>query len=190
MTEQPVVKRVVVLKDREELTTVVARRFLRKLAARTSAGQLTHVCLTGGTVGTAVLRTVGASADREGVDWNLVHIWWGDERFVPREDEERLERAAREALLDRIAIPAENIHAIAASDDGEDLDEAAAKYERELAQFGSEDRAWPSFDVCFLGVGPDGHIASLFPDRTEIQITDRSAVPVRHSPSRRRSGSV
>jgi 6-phosphogluconolactonase len=63
-----------------------------------------------------------------------------------------------------------------------DLDAAASQYANELARFGSGDEPWPSFDVCFLGVGPDGHIASLFPDRPEILVTDRATLPVRDSP--------
>src|SRR5690606_26052250 len=62
------------------------------------------------------------------------------------------------------------------------LDESAAAYSAELARFGTDEHAWPSFAVCFLGVGPDGHIASLFPDRAEVTVTDAAALPVRNSP--------
>jgi 6-phosphogluconolactonase len=71
---------------------------------------------------------------------------------------------------------------MAASDAGLTLDEGAAAYAAELARFGDDDRAWPSFAVCFLGVGPDGHIASLFPDRPEITVIDAAVLPVRDSP--------
>jgi len=84
--------------------------------------------------------------------------------------------------LDRVALPASNIHAIAASDVAADPDAAAAAYADELSRFGTPDQAWPEFYVCFLGVGSDGHVASLFPDRVEIQLTDRTVVAVRDDP--------
>lgn len=177
-------RRVVVRADASEVASLVAERLLSRLITRTAAGKTTHVCLTGGTVGIASLHAVNASPRRDDVDWSLVHAWWGDERFVPRAHPDRNAGQARAALLDHIALPAQNVHEMAASDDGLDLDAGAVAYERELAQFAADgaDQAWPSFDVCMLGVGPDAHIASLFPDRPEIRITDRAAVPVRDSP--------
>lgn len=175
-------KRVVVSPDKATLAAAVAGRLLDRLIRRSAAGKTTHIALTGGSIGTEVLRVAGAHPSRDSVDWSTVHFWWGDERFVPRASEDRNERGAREALLDLIDVPAENIHATAASDEGLSLDEAAAAYETELARFGTEEQPWPSFFVCFLGVGPDGHVASLFPDRDEIQITDHAAVAVRNSP--------
>jgi 6-phosphogluconolactonase len=89
---------------------------------------------------------------------------------------------SREALLGQITVPAENIHEIAAADSGSTLDEAAEEYAAELARFGTQEQPWPSFAVCFLGVGPDGHIASLFPDRAEVTETDAAVLPVRDAP--------
>ena len=86
------------------------------------------------------------------------------------------------ALLDHIPVPADNVHEVAGSDTGLTLDESAAAYAAELARFGTEDHAWPSFAVCFLGVGPDGHVASLFPDRDEVTVTDAAVLAVRDSP--------
>ena len=97
-------------------------------------------------------------------------------------DPERNETAARAAFLDHIDVPAANIHPIAASDAGRSHDEAAADYAAELASFAAEDQPWPRFTLAFLGVGPDGHIASLFPDRSEISDTEHAVLPVRHSP--------
>ncbi|MCR2811499.1 6-phosphogluconolactonase [Microbacterium sp. zg.Y1084] len=177
-------KRVVVRPDREHIARSVATRFLSRLTKRGREGQVTHVSLTGGAMGAAVLRAAGAHAKRDSVDWSLVHFWWSDERFVPADSGERNEAMAREALLGRIPVPAENVHAMPASDSGLDLDGAATAYERELARFADVDAglAWPTFHITFLGVGADGHIASLFPDRPEIQITDRAVVGVRDSP--------
>ncbi len=179
-------KRVVISPDPNGLADSVAARFLQRVAKKAADGQTVHVALTGGTMGIAVLAAAGRSRKREKIDWSRVHFWWGDERFVPRDSDERNDRPARAALLDLIDIPAENIHPMASSDGPLDLDAAAVAYADELAQFAPADRsetgAWPSFDVCFLGVGPDAHIASLFPDRPEIGITDRAVVAVRDSP--------
>lgn len=175
-------KRVVVASDPAALARRVADRFLVRVRARTVDGRLAHIALTGGSMGSAVLRAVAEHPDAARVDWSLVHFWWGDERFVPADDAERNALQARTALLDQLDIPAENIHEVAASDSGLTLDEAAAAYAAELARFGTAEQPWPSFAVCFLGVGPDAHIASLFPDREEILVTDVAAVPVRNSP--------
>ncbi|MGV2983923.1 6-phosphogluconolactonase [Microbacterium sp. AGC85] len=160
----------------------VADRFLTRVKARTKNGRIAHIALTGGSMGSTVLRAVAAHPKVDRIDWSLVHFWWGDERFVARADQDRNALQSREALLDRIEVPAQNIHEIAAADDGMTLDEAAQAYASELARFGDEEHDWPSFAVCFLGVGPDGHIASLFPDRSEVTETDAAALPVRDSP--------
>ncbi|GAA5097720.1 6-phosphogluconolactonase [Microbacterium yannicii] len=175
-------KRVIISPDPAALVESVAPRFLSRVAKRVDDGKLAHVSLTGGSMGAAVLAAAGRHPRAGRIEWSRVHFWWSDERFLPLGHAERNDHQAREAFLDGLEIPAENIHAARASDDGVDLDGAAAAYAEELARFPGAEGPWPSFDVCFLGVGPDGHIASLFPDRAEIQITDRSVVPVRDSP--------
>jgi 6-phosphogluconolactonase len=175
-------KRVVISPDPASLAEAVAARFLTRLAKGPNGSKLFHVSLTGGSMGSAVLAAVARHPKRDRVDWSRVHFWWSDERFVPRDHDDRNEKAARLALLDHLEIPSENVHAMAASDEGLDLDAAAQAYAQELARFGTADEPWPSFGVSFLGVGPDGHIASLFPDRPEIQLTDVAAVGVRDSP--------
>lgn len=175
-------KMVVVEATKEKLAARVADRFLIRLQARTRNGRIAHIALTGGSMGGAVLSAVAEDARSRHIDWSLVHFWWGDERFVPRDHPDRNSVQSREALLDHIPVPAENIHEVAGPDSGLTLDESAAAYATELARFGTDEHAWPSFAVCFLGVGPDGHIASLFPDRAEVTVTDAAALPVRDSP--------
>ena len=175
-------KLVVVEPTAAELAERVADRFLTRLKARTRNGRIAHIALTGGSMGGTVLRAVAAHPKADRIDWSLVHFWWGDERFVAGDDQDRNALQSRSALLDHIEVPAENIHEVAAADSGLTLDEAAAAYAEELARFGDEEQAWPSFAVCFLGVGPDGHIASLFPDRPEVTETDAAVLPVRDSP--------
>jgi 6-phosphogluconolactonase len=175
-------RRVVVKDDAAGVAEVVANRLVARLATWTRKGRTVHVSLTGGSTGGASLRAVGVHPQREGVDWTNVHFWWSDERFVPRADPDRNALLAREALLDHIPVPEANIHEMAATDDGLDLDAAAVAYAHELARFGTPDQPWPTFDICLLGVGPDAHIASLFPDRPEIHLTDVSTAAVRDSP--------
>lgn len=182
MVEAWAEKRVVISPDAATLADAVATRFLSRVAKRLDEGKVAHISLTGGSMGSAVLAAAARSPRVHRIDWSHVHFWWSDERFLPRGDAERNDKQARDALLDLIDIPRVNVHSAAASDDGLDLDAAAAAYAGELARFAGEDGPWPAFDVCFLGVGPDAHIASLFPDRPEIRITDRAVVPVRDSP--------
>ena len=183
MAEFIIEKRVVISADPAALAESVATRFVHRLAKCSADGRPVHVSLTGGSMGSAVLAAAAVHPRRDRVNWSHVHFWWSDERFVPTGDPERNDGQAREALLNALETPVANVHAMAASDEGIDLDAAAARYAAELARFPQADgTAWPAFDVCFLGVGPDGHIASLFPDRPEILITDRAAVGVRDSP--------
>ncbi|MCS3842740.1 6-phosphogluconolactonase [Microbacterium sp. AK031] len=175
-------KLVVVEPTAAELAERVADRFITRVKARTRSGRIAHVALTGGSMGGTVLRAVATHPKADRIDWSLVHFWWGDERFVAGDDQDRNALQSRTALLDHIEVPAENIHEVAAADSGLTLDEAAEAYGAELARFGDEEQAWPSFAVCFLGVGPDGHIASLFPDRPEVTETDAAVLPVRDAP--------
>ncbi len=172
----------VLFPDPASLAAEVAERFLGVVRTRSASAGVTHVALTGGTMGIAVLRAAAESPAAADTDWSRVHFWWGDERFVPHDHADRNAGQARTALLDHIAVPAENVHEMPASDAGLTLDEAAAAYAAELAAHAPEGGAWPAFDVCFLGMGPDGHIASLFPGRDEIDETAAAALPVRDSP--------
>lgn len=175
------IKTVVVEPTPAALAERVADRFLTRVRARTRDGRTAHVCLTGGSMGGAVLSAVAAHPRAAKIDWSLVHFWWGDERFVEKDDADRNSLQSRRALLDRIPVPAENVHEVATPAEMS-LDEAAEAYAVELARYGTDERPWPSFAVCFLGVGPDGHIASLFPDRPEVTVTDAAVLPVRDSP--------
>lgn len=175
-------RRVLVHPDKEALAASVAARFLTKTIDILDDLGAANIALTGGTMGIAVLEAVSASPARDTIDWSKVHFWWGDERFVEKSSEERNERQAREALLDHLPVPPENIHPFPASDEIADLDEAASVYAAELAAFAPDGQDFPRFDITFLGVGPDGHIASLFPDRSGIRETEATVVAVRESP--------
>lgn len=175
-------KRVVIAADPDALASSVASRFIARVKKRANAGKTVHVSLTGGSMGSAVLAAAARDPRVAKIDWSRVHFWWSDERFVPRGHSDRNDTQSRAALLDALPLPAENIHSAPASDEGMDLDAAADAYAAELARFGTDEHPWPTFNVCFLGVGPDGHIASLFPDRGEILETQAVVLPVRESP--------
>jgi 6-phosphogluconolactonase len=173
-------RRVLVHADRELLTSAVATRFLATIGGVVAAKGHAHVALTGGGLGTDILAAVNQSPRRDSVDWSKVTIWWGDERWVPAGSPERNDTGAHAALLDHIALDPERIHSFGASDGGDDLDSAAQRYAAELSTAAGSGAL--HFDVMFLGVGPDGHVASLFPGRDGIRTTEGSTVPVRNSP--------
>jgi len=160
----------------------VAERFVAKLNKLLIDNDTVDVILTGGTMGSAVLAAVNASADRDSVDWSRIRFWWGDERWLPKGDPDRNETQAREALLDHLDLDPSAIHAFAASDDGIELDAAALAYAEELKAHAAEGSDLPKFQITFLGVGPDGHIASLFPERSGIREKDATVIAVRNSP--------
>jgi 6-phosphogluconolactonase len=112
----------------------------------------------------------------------MVNFWWGDERWLPDGDAERNETQAREALLAHIPLDESRVHAFAASDSGLELDAASDAYAAQLKAGAIVGAEYPAFDITFLGVGPDGHIASLFPDRPGIRERERTVIPVRNSP--------
>jgi len=176
------VRRVLVHADRKALAGSVAARFITKVVDLLDQQPRVNIALTGGTVGSAVLEAINESPARDSIDWSRVILWWSDERWLPRGDAERNDTQARLALLNHVALRAENIHWCAASDAGISLDEAAASYAAELADAADEGRDTPRFDILFLGVGPDGHVASLFPDAPGIRATEGSVIAVRNSP--------
>ncbi|MDI3315064.1 MAG: 6-phosphogluconolactonase [Mycobacterium sp.] len=168
--------------DNGTLVAVAGNRLVDAVEGAVSARGKALIVLTGGGNGIAVLRYLDAHPHR--VDWSRVHLFWGDERFVPRDDDQRNEKQAREALLDRIDIPAGNVHAMAASDGefGTDLAAAAAAYERVLAAHAQPGDPAPDFDVHLLGVGPEGHVNSLFPHSAAVRETTRMVLGVVDSP--------
>ena len=173
-------RRVIVHSDPAALADAVATRFVTTVTELLTARDAVHVALTGGSVGIGVLRSLASRDDLDAIDWSRVHVWWGDERWVGRDHADRNARQAREALLDHISIPAHNVHEFPAADDGIDLEAAAAQYRDELVRSGAGEP--PRFAITFLGVGPDGHVASLFPEREGPRITEPTVIAVHDSP--------
>jgi 6-phosphogluconolactonase len=165
------------------LASAAAARTVTRVADAIAAQGHAHLVLTGGGIGTKVLSAIAASPARDAVDWRLVDFWWGDERFEVAGDPERNETGARAALLDVLGVAPDRVHAVPGPDgpDGDDPDAAAARYAAELAQAAGGAGDVPPFDVLMLGIGPEGHVASIFPESPAAYATG-SVVAVRNSP--------
>jgi 6-phosphogluconolactonase len=168
--------------DTAELVAEVGDRLVLAIVAAIAARGQAYIVLTGGGTGVKLLKHIGEHGNA--IDWSAVHLFWGDERYVPEADDERNEKQAREALLDHIDIPARNVHAIAASDGefGSDMDAAAVAYENVLAANAPDGEPTPAFDVHLLGMGGEGHINSLFPHTPAVLEKNRLVVGVEDSP--------
>lgn len=175
-------RRVIVHPDTAALTGAVAARFITKVVDIIDEFREATIVLTGGTMGIGVLAAINESPARDSVDWSRVNVWWGDERWLPSGDPERNEVQARAALLDHVALDPARVHPFASSDAGLSLTDAAEAYSRELAAHAPRSGPYPHFDITFLGMGPDGHVASLFPERPGVRETERTVIPVTGSP--------
>lgn len=169
-------------RDAEELIAAAGDRLADAIEAALAARGRALVVLTGGGNGIALLKRLGEHAGR--IDWTKVHLFFGDDRFVAADDDERNDKQARDALLGRIDIPAANVHAMPASDGdcGDDLDAAAQAYQEVLAANAEPNQPAPDFDVHLLGMGPEGHVNSLFPDTPAVREETRLVVGVPDSP--------
>ncbi|MGW7199058.1 6-phosphogluconolactonase [Streptomyces chryseus] len=176
----------VVHHDKELMAQAAAARLITKVVDAQATRGSASVVLTGGRNGNGLLAALASSPARDAVDWSRLDLWWGDERFLPEGDPERNVTQARAALLDAVPLDPARVHAMPASDGrfGDDVDAAAAGYAGELASAaGSEDHGpVPTFDVLMLGVGPDTHVASLFPELPAVRETERTVVGVHGAP--------
>jgi 6-phosphogluconolactonase len=177
---------VVVHHDADVLAEAVAARLITRVADIQAARAEASVVLTGGGVGTASLAAIARSPARSALDWGRLEVWWGDERFLPSGHADRNETQARAALLDQVPVRADLVHPMPASDvaDVRDNPEVAADlYRAALAASARPENhsRVPAFDVLLLGVGPDAHVASLFPDQPALYET-RPVVAVHGAP--------
>ncbi|MFD0022101.1 6-phosphogluconolactonase [Streptomyces sp. NPDC058382] len=181
-----VVPQLVVHRDKELMAQAAAARLITKVVDAQAARGHASLVLTGGRNGNGLLAALAGSPARDAVDWSRLDLWWGDERFLPEGDPERNVTQAREVLLDSVPLDPSRVHAMPASDGphGGDVDAAAAAYAAELAAAaGPEDHGpVPVFDVLMLGVGPDTHVASLFPELPAVRETERTVVGVHGAP--------
>lgn len=149
--------------DADALAKAAAAAAITRLQELTKSQDVVHIGLTGGTVGIMTLACWSAHPERDSIDYSKVHFWWGDERFVDQDSGDRNFIQAWDALLANIEVPFENLHEFPSSSDGLSLDEAREEFEREFKLFS------PVLDFALMGMGPDGHVASLFPDHENLE---------------------
>jgi 6-phosphogluconolactonase len=166
-------REIVVHPQADDVATSLADRLTARLTEIQQEGRVPQVALTGGRIATRAYQRLAAEGAHSAVDWSRVELWWGDERFVARDSDDRNDKPTLEVLTQALPLDASRIHAMPASEEGLDLDAAAAAYAAELGQL--------VFDVCLLGMGPDGHLASIFPDHPSAATPGR-VIAVRNSP--------
>lgn len=172
MTASP---RIEVHPDSTTLATSVAGELLARLADAQAAGHVPQIALTGGTIAEEIHREVARLSPSTDVDWSRVVVWFGDERFVAPDSPDRNALQAREAFLD--AVGATLVHEMPSTASAASPDAGATAYAAELREHGAGE-----LDVVMLGIGPDGHVASLFPGFRQLDVTDTTAVGVTGSP--------
>lgn len=162
--------------DASALAADVASALLARLEELQEQGEVPHVGLTGGTIAGTIHQELGRRGPESDVDWSRVVFWWGDERFVDADSEDRNDLSARRDFLDPLGVPADHVHPVPATGAAASAEASAAEYAETLGE------RWKGFDVLLLGLGPDGHVASLFPGRPELEEDQRLTAAVHDSP--------
>jgi 6-phosphogluconolactonase len=157
----------------DDVAEALTARLTARIAELQRDFQVPQICLTGGRIADRAYARLAAEGRNSPVDWTRLDLWWGDERFVAVDDADRNAKQALDVLTPALPLEGDRIHPMPASDSGLELDEAADAYDIELGD--------TVFDICLLGMGPDGHVASLFPDHPSASAPGR-VIGVRNSP--------
>ncbi|MFD0866774.1 6-phosphogluconolactonase [Tessaracoccus lubricantis] len=156
------------------MSRVVAARLLARIVALQRTQDTVHLCLTGGGTANAMYERLAELADGSELDASKLQLWWGNEHFVPATDPERNSLQAISRLARTVSIKSADTHMMAAQDGRKDSQESAAEYEEELGE--------TLFDITLLGIGKDGHVASIFPGHPSFEPTSRAVIGVEDSP--------
>lgn len=168
---------VIVHPGKQELSDAIAARLVTAIADAQASRDIVHVSLTGGSLGSALWTSMAALPARTAVDWSRVELWWGDERYLPAGDSDRNDVQNDAAGLSALPLDPARVHRVQGPDASESAEASATAYGELMRATGAG-----AFDVMILGVGPDGHIASLFPGHPAQQSVDAIAVAVHDSP--------
>ncbi|KGN32572.1 6-phosphogluconolactonase [Knoellia sinensis KCTC 19936] len=168
---------VVVHPGKQELSDAIAARLVTAIADVQAQRDIVHLSLTGGSLGSDLWASVAALPARTAVDWSRVELWWGDERYLPAGDPDRNDVQNDAAGLATLPLDPARVHRVAGPDASESAEASAEAYGDDVRASDTD-----AFDVMILGVGPDGHIASLFPGHPAQQTSDALAVAVHDSP--------
>ena len=180
--------RVEISADADELAAAVAAQAVQVLAQAQAERGRSALVVTAGSILEKTLGALAAASEGSGLDWSRVDVWWGDERFVAADSPDRNDTATLRAGLGALGLSPDRIHPAPATDGevGDDLDGAAAFYDAELAASAFDDPGAsdgiPRLDLILLGIGPDGHCASLFPHHPGLDRDDAAIIGVRESP--------
>lgn len=161
--------------DADALARMVARKLCWRLEQlQTDPERVVEVCLTGGRIANRIYQQLADSQSEHAVDWKRVEFWWGDERFVATDSPERNAGQTLGVLAATIGFDPSRVHPMPAQGGSADLEQAAVQYASELGD--------TRFDICLLGVGPDGHVASIFPDHPSFEKQSGRVMAVQNSP--------
>ncbi len=160
--------------DRDALVSGVTDALLAHLVRCQAGGRTAQLCLTGGRVANDVYRRLGTLVGDSEVDPGRLELWWGDERFLPTDDPNRNAGPALALLAGRFPLDPAHTHPMPSADGVADADASAATYAKELGD--------TVFDICLLGLGEDGHIASIFPHHPSFEPTTHSVIGVEDAP--------
>lgn len=167
LATSPVIPEIQVAADSKALSQAAAAEFVQRANKAIQTRGLFTVALAGGSTLKHLYTLLATEPWRNQVPWSQVHFFWGDDRFVSPEHLDSNYRMVREQLLDQVPIPPKNVHRI--KKQGPNVNEAADEYEQELRQFFQlSGNQLPRFDLVLLGMGPDGHTASLFPGTSAV----------------------